>query len=58
VTQFGGLFTSMYDVVNDVLVPAGGLTPLAIVAWFGFLGPILLFIIGFIKRLAGSRGKA
>jgi hypothetical protein len=57
VTEFGNLFTAMYGNVNDILVPDTGLTPLSIVAWFGFLSPILLFAVAFVKRLATAGSK-
>lgn len=54
VSEFGDLFVAMFGIVNDILLPSGGLTPLAIVAWAGFLAPMLWFVFGFIRGMASA----
>lgn len=49
------MFTALWDVIVGILVPAGGLTPVSIVAWFGLLVGPLSYSLGFLKRLARGR---
>ena len=53
VTEVSTLFTSLFDLVYNILKPGtGGLTPLQAVAWFGFLAPLIGGMVAFIKSLA------
>ena len=51
---FKDLFLAMWDVMVGILVPSGGLTPVAIVAWFGLLTGPLGYAITYLRGLARS----
>jgi hypothetical protein len=56
ITAISAVFTGLFGILNAILVPATGLTPLATLAWFGLVAPGILFILAFVRRLARSGG--
>jgi hypothetical protein len=53
-TEVVSMFNTLWTFISGILLPSTGLTPVAVLAWFGLVFPFFPRIVAFLKGLASG----